>query len=43
MISAFLDHLETDRRNGPRTRNLRLTAIRFLFRYAACVTPNMRR
>src|SRR5216683_7791004 len=34
-ISAFLDHLETDRHNGPRTRNLRLTAIRSLFRYAA--------
>ena len=38
-ISAFLDHLETDRHNGPRTRNLRLTAIRSLFRYAALRHP----
>ena len=35
LISAFLDHLETDRHNTPRTRNLRLTAIRSLFKYAA--------
>ncbi len=35
LVAAFLDHLETDRRNSPRTRNLRLTAIRSLFRYAA--------
>ena len=27
-IAAFLEHLETDRHNGPRTRNARLTAIR---------------
>jgi len=38
-ISAFLDHLETERHNGPRTRNLRLTAIRSLFRYAALRHP----
>jgi site-specific recombinase XerD len=38
-ISAFLDHLGTDRHNGPRTRNLRLTAIRSLFRYAALRHP----
>src|SRR5712675_2100482 len=38
-ISAFLDHLETKRHNGPRTRNLRLTAIRALFRYAALRHP----
>jgi site-specific recombinase XerD len=38
-ICAFLDHLETDRHNGPRTRNLRLTAIRSLFRYAALRHP----
>ena len=35
VIGAFLEHLETDRHNGPRTRNLRLTAIRSLFAYAA--------
>jgi site-specific recombinase XerD len=38
-VSAFLDHLESDRRNSPRTRNLRLTAIRSLFRYAALRHP----
>jgi site-specific recombinase XerD len=38
-ISAFLDHLETERHNGARTRNLRLTAIRSLFRYAALRHP----
>lgn len=35
LIHAFLEHLETERHNSPRTRNLRLTAIRSLFRYAA--------
>ena len=39
MIGAFLEHLETDRHNGPRTRNLRLTAIRSLFAYAALRHP----
>ncbi len=39
LVAAFLDHLETDRRNSPRTRNLRLTAIRSLFRYAALRHP----
>ncbi|MDN5853977.1 MAG: site-specific integrase [Actinomycetia bacterium] len=38
-ISAFLDHLETERGNGARTRNLRLTAIRSLFRYASFHHP----
>ena len=38
-ISAFLDHLEHERHNSPRTRNLRLTAIRALFRYAALRHP----
>lgn len=38
-VSAFLDHLETDRGNSARTRNLRLTAIRSLFRYAALRHP----
>jgi site-specific recombinase XerD len=39
LISAFLNHLETDRGNGARTRNLRLTAIRSLFKYAALRHP----
>ncbi len=39
MICAFLDHLEAARRNGPRTRNLRLTAIRSLFAYASLRHP----
>ena len=39
LIAAFLDHLERDRGNRPRTRNLRLTAIRSLFHYAAFRHP----
>lgn len=39
VICAFLDHLETERHNGVRTRNLRLTAIRSLFSYAALRHP----
>jgi site-specific recombinase XerD len=39
VISAFLDHLETSRGNSPRTRNLRLTAIRSLIRWAALRHP----
>jgi len=39
LITNFLDHLEKDRGNGPRTRNLRLTAIRSLFHYAAFRHP----
>jgi site-specific recombinase XerC len=39
LITAFLEHLETDRHNSARTRNLRLTAIRALFRYAALRHP----
>jgi site-specific recombinase XerD len=38
-IGAFLEHLETDRHNRARTRNLRLTAIRSLFTYAALRHP----
>lgn len=38
-IAAFLEHLETDRHNGPRTRNARLTAIRSLFVYASLQHP----
>jgi len=38
-ISAFLNHLEDQRHNSTRTRNLRLTAIRSLFSYAALRHP----
>jgi site-specific recombinase XerD len=39
LIAAFLEYLETERHNSPRTRNLRLTAIRSLFRYAGLRHP----
>lgn len=38
-ISAFLNHLENERHNSTRTRNVRLTAIRSLFSYAALRHP----
>lgn len=38
-ISAFLNHLEHERSNSIRTRNVRLTAIRSLFAYAALQHP----
>ena len=39
VITAFLVHLEINRGNTARTRNLRLTAIRSLFKYAALRHP----
>ncbi|MGH8300184.1 MAG: tyrosine-type recombinase/integrase [Steroidobacteraceae bacterium] len=39
MIAAFLDHLQTERGNSPRTRNARLAAIHSLYRYAALRHP----
>ena len=39
LVGAFLDDLEQQRKNGPRTRNARLAAIRSLFRYAALRHP----
>ena len=39
LIGAFLDHLEHERGNSPRTRNARLAAIRSLFKYAALRHP----
>jgi site-specific recombinase XerD len=39
VISAFLNHLESERHNSIRTRNVRLTAIRSLFSYAALRHP----
>ena len=38
-IGAFLDHVEQDRRNSARTRNVRLAAIHAFFRYVAIGEP----
>ena len=39
LIAAFLDYLEHDRGNSPRTRNARLAAIHSMFRFAALNDP----
>ena len=39
VVSAFLNHLEDERNNSVRTRNVRLTAIRSLFSYASLRHP----
>jgi len=39
-IATFLEHIQCDRHNGTRTRNLRLTAIRSFFHYAAFQEPS---
>lgn len=39
IVLDFLDHLEQDRGNSPRTRNARLTAIRSFMRYAGLRDP----
>ena len=39
LIGAFLEHLEIERNNSPRTRNARLAAIRSFFRFAALRHP----
>jgi integrase/recombinase XerD len=39
LIGAFLNHLEQERGNSPRTRNARLAAIHSLFRYSALRHP----
>jgi integrase/recombinase XerD len=39
LIVAFLDDMEANRAVGARTRNLRLTALRSFFRYAALEEP----
>ncbi len=39
LILTFLDHLETDRGNTARTRNLRLTAIRSFMHHASLRDP----
>jgi integrase/recombinase XerD len=38
-ILSFLDHLESERGNSPRTRNLRLTAVRSFMRYVSVRDP----
>lgn len=39
LVAAFLQHLETHRRNGVRTRNARLAAIHSFFRFVALQEP----
>ena len=39
LIGAFLNHLEHDRANSPRTRNARLGAIHSFYRFAALEHP----
>jgi len=39
IVLPFLDHLEAERGNSARTRNLRLTAIRSFLRYASVRDP----
>jgi site-specific recombinase XerD len=39
LIGAFLDHVENERGNSPRSRNVRPAAIRSFFRYAALQEP----
>lgn len=39
LIGAFLQHLDRDRYNSPRTRNARLAAIHSLFNYASLRHP----
>ncbi len=40
LILAFLSHLQTDRGNGPRTRNCRLVAIKSFMRYIQHRVPS---
>ncbi|MFH1380443.1 MAG: site-specific integrase [bacterium] len=39
-IGAFLDHIEKDRNNTARSRNIRLSAIHAFFKFAALHEPN---
>jgi site-specific recombinase XerD len=39
LVEAFLDHLEQHRSNSARSRNLRLSALRSFFHYAAYYVP----
>lgn len=38
-LGAFLEHLEQDRKNSARSRNVRLAAIHSFFRYVALHAP----
>lgn len=40
LIGEFLDHLESERSNGARTRNARLAAIHSFFRYVSFQEPS---
>ena len=40
LILSFLDHLEKDRKNGARSRNARLAALRSFLKYAAHLRPH---
>jgi len=40
LVLSFLDHLETERGNTPRTRNARLAAIKALFRFIEYRVPS---
>ncbi len=42
LILAFLDHLETERFNIPRTRNLRLAALKSLAKMIRLIYPEQR-
>jgi len=39
LVGAFLDHLEHERANAPKTRNTRLAALRAFFRFVAYAEP----
>lgn len=39
LLGAFLDHLERERANTPKTRNARLAALRAFFRFVAYTEP----
>ena len=39
LVEAFLDHLETERKSSPRTRNHRLATLHAFFRYVQAEEP----
>ena len=40
LVEAFLDHLETERKSSPRTRNHRLATLHAFFRYVQAEEPD---
>jgi hypothetical protein len=42
-LGAFLDHLEKERDNSARSRNVRLAALHLFFRFVACMRPSTTR